>query len=75
MHRLSLFNLSQDVDKATSARIALEQQLENLESELAFLQRVQKEVCVSFHRFVHPQHAMHMNQRLVSGFTINGLMS
>ncbi|KAG7220775.1 hypothetical protein INR49_032018 [Caranx melampygus] len=35
--------LRPDVDKATSARIALEKQLENLESELAFLQRVQKE--------------------------------
>lgn len=36
-------NLSQDVDKATSARITLEKQLENLETELAFLQRVHKE--------------------------------
>ncbi|XP_035280201.1 notochord granular surface isoform X2 [Anguilla anguilla] len=32
-----------DVDAATSARIALEKQLENLEAELLFLQRVQKE--------------------------------
>ncbi|KAM4632922.1 notochord granular surface [Polymixia lowei] len=32
-----------DVDRATSARIALEKQLENLEVELAFLQRVHKE--------------------------------
>jgi len=32
-----------DVDKATSARIALEKQLENLEVELAFLTRVHKE--------------------------------
>ncbi|XP_054474395.1 notochord granular surface [Anoplopoma fimbria] len=36
-------NLRPDVDKATSARIALEKQGENLEIELAFLQRVQKE--------------------------------
>ncbi|XP_026174809.1 notochord granular surface [Mastacembelus armatus] len=35
--------LRPDVDKATSARIALEKQLENLEAELAFLQRVHKE--------------------------------
>ncbi|CAL8313638.1 unnamed protein product [Lota lota] len=32
-----------DVDKATSARISLEKHLENLEIELAFLQRVHKE--------------------------------
>ncbi|XP_034018741.1 notochord granular surface [Thalassophryne amazonica] len=32
-----------DVDKATSAQIGLEKQLENLEVELAFLQRVHKE--------------------------------
>ncbi|CAL8316655.1 unnamed protein product [Merluccius merluccius] len=32
-----------DVDKATSVRISLEKQLENLEIELAFLQRVHKE--------------------------------
>ncbi|XP_071764432.2 notochord granular surface [Centroberyx gerrardi] len=32
-----------DVDKATSARIGLEKQLENLEVQLAFLQRVHKE--------------------------------
>ncbi|KAJ8009195.1 hypothetical protein DPEC_G00086380 [Dallia pectoralis] len=32
-----------DVDKATSARISLEKQLENLEVELAFLTRVHKE--------------------------------
>lgn len=37
-------SMFQDVDKATSARIALETQLENLEVELAFLQRVHKEV-------------------------------
>ncbi|XP_028253905.1 notochord granular surface isoform X2 [Parambassis ranga] len=35
--------LRPDVDKATSTRIALEKQLENLEVELAFLQRVHKE--------------------------------
>ncbi|KAM4713079.1 notochord granular surface [Anableps anableps] len=34
---------SQDVDKATSTRIKLEKQLENLEAELSFLQRVHKE--------------------------------
>ncbi|KAJ8354061.1 hypothetical protein SKAU_G00216280 [Synaphobranchus kaupii] len=32
-----------DVDAATAARIALEKQLENLEVEMAFLQRVQKQ--------------------------------
>merc|ERR1719167_866727 len=32
-----------DVDAATSARIALEKQLEQLEAELEFLQRVQKQ--------------------------------
>ncbi|KAF3702746.1 Desmin [Channa argus] len=32
-----------DVDKAISAKIPLEKQLENLEVELAFLQRVHKE--------------------------------
>uniref|UniRef100_A0A8D3AAB2 Notochord granular surface n=1 Tax=Scophthalmus maximus TaxID=52904 RepID=A0A8D3AAB2_SCOMX len=36
-------SLRPDVDKATSARITLEKQLENLETELAFLQRVHKE--------------------------------
>lgn len=42
---LSIFlSLLQDVDKATSARIALEKHQEQLEIELAFLQRVQKEV-------------------------------
>ncbi|XP_042247284.1 notochord granular surface isoform X1 [Thunnus maccoyii] len=35
--------LRPDVDKATSVQIALEKQLENLEVELAFLQRVHKE--------------------------------
>ncbi|XP_040921143.1 notochord granular surface [Toxotes jaculatrix] len=35
--------LRPDVDKATSDRIALDKQLENLETELAFLQRVHKE--------------------------------
>ncbi|XP_053193489.1 notochord granular surface [Scomber japonicus] len=35
--------LRPDVDKATSARIVLERQLENLDVELAFLQRVHKE--------------------------------
>ncbi|XP_074541666.1 notochord granular surface isoform X2 [Halichoeres trimaculatus] len=35
--------LRPDVDKATSARIALEKRQEQLEIELAFLQRVQKE--------------------------------
>ncbi|XP_047429116.1 notochord granular surface isoform X2 [Mugil cephalus] len=35
--------LRPDVDKATSARIALDKQLENLEAELIFLQRVHKE--------------------------------
>lgn len=35
---------SQDVDRATSARIHLEKHLEHLEAELAFLQRVHKEV-------------------------------
>lgn len=53
--------LSQDVDKATSTRIALEKQLENLEVELAFLQRVHKEVT---HCLV-PN--VYMSQRLVAG--------
>lgn len=34
----------QDVDAATSARIALERRLENLEVELEFLQRIHKKV-------------------------------
>lgn len=38
--------MSQDVDKSTSARIKLEKQQENLEVELAFQQRVHKEVTV-----------------------------
>lgn len=33
-----------DVDAATAARIALEKQLENLEVEMAFLQRIHKQV-------------------------------
>lgn len=37
-------SMPQDVDRATSARIALEKQLEHLEVQLAFLQRVHKEV-------------------------------
>ncbi|XP_072218694.1 notochord granular surface [Leuresthes tenuis] len=40
---LDIETLRPDVDKATSARIKLERQLENLEVELAFLQRVHKE--------------------------------
>ncbi|CAB1424507.1 unnamed protein product [Pleuronectes platessa] len=36
-------SLRPDVDKATSARITLEKHLENLETELAFLQRIHKE--------------------------------
>ncbi|KAK9531693.1 hypothetical protein VZT92_011102 [Zoarces viviparus] len=36
-------NLRPEVDKSTSLRFALEKQLENLETELAFLQRVHKE--------------------------------
>ncbi|XP_076016346.1 notochord granular surface [Genypterus blacodes] len=40
---LSIEKFRPDVDKATSARIALEKQLENLQVELAFLQRVHKE--------------------------------
>lgn len=34
----------QDVDAATAARIALEKQLENLEVEMEFLQRIHKQV-------------------------------
>lgn len=34
----------QDVDSATAARIALEKQLENLEVEMEFLQRIHKQV-------------------------------
>ena len=34
----------QDVDAATSSRIALEKQLENLEVEIEFLKRIQREV-------------------------------
>lgn len=37
-------SMSQDVDRATSARIVLEKHLEQLDAELAFLQRVHKEV-------------------------------
>ncbi|KAK7906926.1 hypothetical protein WMY93_015538 [Mugilogobius chulae] len=40
---LEIEALRPDVDKATSGRIALEKQLENLELELMFLQRVHKE--------------------------------
>ena len=39
----------QDVDAATSSRIALEKQLENLEVEIEFLKRIQREV----HLFIH----------------------
>lgn len=35
---------SKDVDKATVARIKLEKQLENLETEMDFMQKVHKEV-------------------------------
>lgn len=34
----------QDVDAATAGRIALEKQLENLEIEMEFLQRIHKQV-------------------------------
>ncbi|CAN9507768.1 unnamed protein product [Ophioblennius macclurei] len=40
---LDIEDLRPDVDKATSTRIALEKQMENLVAELAFLQRVHKE--------------------------------
>ncbi|XP_072307501.1 notochord granular surface [Eucyclogobius newberryi] len=40
---LDIEALRPDVDRATSGRIALEKQLENLELELMFLQRVHKE--------------------------------
>lgn len=39
--------MSQDVDRATSAQIVLEKNLEQQKAELAFLQRVHKEVCFS----------------------------
>lgn len=37
-------SICQDVDRATSAQIALEKQLEQLEAKLAFLQKIHKEV-------------------------------
>lgn len=40
----SYWSTWQDVDKATSAQIALEKHLEQLEAELAFMQKIHKEV-------------------------------
>lgn len=37
-------SICQDVDRATSAQIALEKQLEQLEAKLAFVQKIHKEV-------------------------------
>lgn len=37
-------SICQDVDRATSAQIALEKRLEQLEDKLAFLQKIHKEV-------------------------------
>ncbi|KAA0703456.1 Desmin [Triplophysa tibetana] len=46
-----------DVDAATSTRIALEKQLENLEVELEFLQRVHKEEIDDLMRQMYAAHA------------------
>lgn len=37
-------SICQDVDRATSTQIALEKHLEQLEAELAFMQKIHKEV-------------------------------
>lgn len=37
-------SICQDVDRATSAQIALEKNLEQLEAKLAFMQKIHKEV-------------------------------
>lgn len=37
-------SICQDVDRATTARIALEKHLEQLEAKLAFMQKIHKEV-------------------------------
>lgn len=45
-------SMSQDVDRATSTQIVLEKNLEHLEGELAFLQKVHSEVmhvCLSIY--------------------------
>lgn len=40
-----LFDLPQDVDAATLARIDLERRIESLNEEIAFLKKVHEEVC------------------------------
>lgn len=37
-------SICQDVDRATSAQIALEKHLEQLEAKMAFMQKIHKEV-------------------------------
>lgn len=44
VHQCVCVCTSKNVDKATAARIKLEKQLENLETELDFMQKVHKEV-------------------------------
>ena len=53
-----------DVDKATSSRIALEKQLEQLEVELEFLKRVHQQVKTSsFHTHLSPErHAVYAQE-------------
>ncbi|ROJ29272.1 Desmin [Anabarilius grahami] len=50
-----------DVDAATSARIALEKQLENLEVELEFLQRVHKQEIDELMKQIYSAHATAMD--------------
>ncbi|XP_076135767.1 glial fibrillary acidic protein-like [Alosa pseudoharengus] len=54
---MDIENLRPDVDAATSARIALEKQLDNLEVEIEFLKRVQREEIEDLMKQIYAAHA------------------
>ncbi|XP_062393913.1 glial fibrillary acidic protein-like [Sardina pilchardus] len=54
---MDLENFRPDVDAATSARIALEKQLENLEAEMEFLKRIQRQEIEDLMKQIYAAHA------------------
>ncbi|KAG7258755.1 hypothetical protein CRUP_018897, partial [Coryphaenoides rupestris] len=54
---LDIENFRPDVDKATSSRIALEKQLEQLEAEIEFLKRVQQQEIDELLKQIYSAHA------------------
>ncbi|XP_031428719.1 glial fibrillary acidic protein-like [Clupea harengus] len=54
---MDIENFRPDVDSATSSRIALEKQLENLEVEIEFLKRIQREEIEDLMKQIYSAHA------------------